>query len=183
MVKKEKPPAIVMTDGKREIIRKVLSEYEIQTTQDIQEALKDLLSGTIKEMMEIEMSRHLGYEKSERFDSDNARNGHKSKRVKSSYGNFSVEVPQDRKISDTIEELYGFEVSDSFVSDVTDKILPQIQEWQTRPLEEVYPVVFIDATHYSVRDNGVVGKLAAYVILAINCDGRKKVLSIEIGEN
>ena len=72
-----------------------------------------------------------------------------------------------RQISDTIEELYGFEVSDGFI-----KILPQIQEWQTRPLEEVYPVVFVDATHYSVRDNGIVRKLAAYVILAINCDGR-----------
>ena len=163
------------------------------------------------------MSRHLGYEKSERSNSDNARNGYKSKRVNSSYGNFSVEVPQDRKssfapqiipkrqkdisdidreiiaiygrelrtrqISDTIEELYGFEVSDSFVSDVTDKILPQIQEWQARPLDEVYPVVFIDATHYSVRNNGVVRKLAAYVILAINCDGRKEVLNIEIGAN
>jgi transposase-like protein len=88
-----------------------------------------------------------------------------------------------RQISDTIEELYGFEVSDSFVSDVTDKILPQIQEWQSRPLESVYPVVFIDATHYSVRDNGTVRKLAAYVILAINLDGRKEVLNIEIGEN
>ena len=92
-----------------------------------------------------------------------------------------MEEPQDRKstfsppiipkrqkdISDTIEEIYGFEVSDGFI-----KILPQIQEWQTRPLEEVYPVVFVDATHYSVRDNGIVRKLAAYVILAINCDGR-----------
>ncbi len=65
--------------------------------QDIQEALKDLLGGTLKEMMEAEMSQHLGYEKSERSDSDNARNGHKSKRVNSNYGNFSVEVPQDRK--------------------------------------------------------------------------------------
>ena len=69
MVKKEKLPAIVMTDGKREIIRQLLSEYNIQTTQDIQEALKDLLSGTIKEMMETEMSRHLDYKKSERSDS------------------------------------------------------------------------------------------------------------------
>ena len=93
------------------------------------------------------MSRHLGYKKSEHSESDNARNGHKSKRIKSGYGNFNVEVPQDRKISDTIEELYGFEVSDSFVSDVTDKILSQIQKWQTRPLEEVYQVEFVDATH------------------------------------
>lgn len=217
MAKKAKPPSIVMTDGKREIIRQLLSEYDIKTAEDIQEALKDLLGGTIKEMMEAEMEYHLGYEKSARSDSDNARNGYKTKRVNSSYGNFSVEVPQDRnsnfepqivpkrkkdisaidrkiismyarglstrQISDTIEEIYGFEVSDSFISDITDKILPQIHEWQTRPLDEIYPVVFIDATHYSVRENGTVRKKAAYVILAINLDGRKEVLNIEIGEN
>ena len=97
MRKKEKASAIVMTDGKREIIHKLLNKYDIQTAQDIQEALKDLLGGTIKEMMGAEMSRHLGYEKTERSDSDNARNGHKSKRVKSSYVNFSVEVPQYSK--------------------------------------------------------------------------------------
>ena len=159
MRKKEKPPTIVMTDGKREIISRLLGEYDIKTAEDIQDALKDLLGGTIKEMMEAEMGYHLGYEKSARSDSDNVRNGHKSKRVKSSYGNFNVDVPQDRKstfapqilserqkdissiarkiismygrglstrqISDTIEELYGFEVSNGFVSDVTDKILPQ----------------------------------------------------------
>ena len=160
-----------------------MSEYDIRTAEDIQDALKDLLGGTIKEMMEAEMGHHLGYEKSARSNSDNARNGYKSKRVNSSYGNFAVEVPQDRnstfepqivpkrkkdistidrkiismyarglstrQISDTIEEIYGFEVSDSFISDVTDKILPQIHEWETRPLDEIYPVVFIDATHYS----------------------------------
>ena len=93
MGKKEKAPAIIMTDGKREIIRQLLSEYDIQTVQDIQEALKDLLGSTIKEMMEAEMSHHLGYEKSERSDSDNARNGHKSKGVKSIYGNFNMKVP------------------------------------------------------------------------------------------
>ena len=82
-MEKEKASAIVITDGKREIIRKLLSEYDIQTAQDIQEALEDLLGDTIKEMMEAEMSRHPGYEKSERSDSDNSRNGNKSKRVKS----------------------------------------------------------------------------------------------------
>ena len=70
-----------------------------------------------------------------------------------------------------------------FISDVTDKILPQIEDWQNRPLDEVYPVVYIDATHYSVRDNGVIRKLAAYVILGINTEGKKEVLSIAIGEN
>jgi transposase-like protein len=95
MAKKQKPATIVMTDGKREIIRQLLSEYDIKTAEDIQEALTELLGGTIKEMMEAEMGYHLGYEKSARSNSDNARNGYKSKRVNSSYGNFSVEVPQD----------------------------------------------------------------------------------------
>ena len=61
--------------------------------------------------------------------------------------------------------------------------MPQIEDWQNRPLSEVYPVLYIDAIHYSVRDNGVIRKLAAYVILGINPEGRKEVLTIEVGEN
>ena len=88
-----------------------------------------------------------------------------------------------RKISETIEDIYGFEVSEGMVSDITDRLLSQIEEWQNRPLDEVYPIVFIDAVHFSVRDNGQVKKLAAYVILAVNLEGKKQVLSIHIGEN
>ena len=206
-----------MTEGKRNIIQGLMQEYEIESAADLQEALKDLLGGTLKEMMEAEMEDHLGYRKSERSDSDDARNGYKSKKVTTSYGSMELAVPQDRKstfepqvvkkrqkdisdidqkiismyakgmttrqISDTIKDIYGFEVSEGFVSDVTDKLLPKIEEWQKRPLEQVYPVVFIDAIHYSVRDNNVIRKLAAYVILGINCEGRKEVLTIEIGEN
>ena len=69
------------------------------------------------------------------------------------------------------------------VSDITDKLLPKIEEWQNRPLSAVYPVVFIDAVHFSVRDDGVIRKLAAYVVLGINEDGKKEVLTITIGEN
>ena len=200
-----------MTEGKRNIIQGLLQEYNIETAADIQEALKDLLGGTIKEMMEAEMNEHLGYEKSQRSDSDDARNGYKSKHITTSYGGMEIEVPQDRKstfepqvvkkrqkdisdidqkiismyakgmttrqISDTLMDIYGFEASEGFISDVTDKLLPQIDEWQKRPLNEVYPVIYIDAIHYSVRDNGIIRKLAAYVILGINCEGRKEVLS------
>lgn len=214
---KKQPHKVVMTEGKREIIRSLLSEYDIQSAQDIQDALKDLLGGTIKEMMEAEMDGHLGYEKSERSDNDDYRNGYKSKTVKSSIGEVEIEVLQDRKstfepqvvkkgqkdisdidhkiismyakgmttrqISDTIEDIYGFDVSEGFISDVTDKILPQIEEWQNRPLDDVYPVIYIDAIHYSVRDNGVIVKKAAYVILGLTMDGRKEVLSLAIGEN
>lgn len=214
---KTQPHKVVMTEGKREIIRSLLSEYDIQSAQDIQDALKDLLGGTIKEMMEAEMEDHLGYGKSERSGNDDYRNGYKSKTVKSSVGEVELEVPQDRKstfrpqvvkkgqkdisdidhkiismyakgmtarqISDTIEDIYGFDVSEGFISDVTDKILPQIEEWQDRPLDDVYPVIYIDAIHYSVRDNGVIVKKAAYVVLGLTCEGRKEVLSLAIGEN
>ena len=219
MARREKKPVhkVVMTEGKRNIIQQLLQEYDIETAEDIQDALKDLLGGTIKEMMEAEMDDHLGYQKSERSDSDDYRNGYKSKRLNSSYGSMDIDVPQDRKstfepqvvkkrqkdisdidqkiismyakgmttwqISETIEDIYGFETSEGFISDVTDKILPQIEDWQNRPLDEVYPILYIDAIHYSVRDNGVIRKLAAYVILGINTEGKKEVLSITVGDN
>ena len=88
-----------------------------------------------------------------------------------------------RQISDTLVDIYGFEASESFISDVTDKIIPQIEEWQKRPLDSIYPVIFIEAIHYSVRDNGVIRKLAAYVMLGINLEGKKEVLTIQVGEN
>ncbi len=79
-----------------------------------------------------------------------------------------------RQISKTIKDIYGFEVSKGMVSDITDRLLPQIEEWQNRPLAEVYPIVFIDAVHFSVRNDGITRKLAVYVVLGINVDGKKK---------
>ena len=98
MAKREKKPVhkVQMTEGKRNIIHQLLEEYDIETAEDIQEALKDLLGGTIKEMMEAEMNDHLGYEKSQRSDSDDYRNGYKTKRINSSYGSMDIQVPQDR---------------------------------------------------------------------------------------
>ena len=88
-----------------------------------------------------------------------------------------------RQISETIEDIYGFEVSEGMVSDITDKLLPRIEEWQNRPLSPVWQIVFIDALHFSVCNDGVIRKLAAYVVLGINEDGMKEVLSIVVGEN
>lgn len=88
-----------------------------------------------------------------------------------------------RQISETIEDIYGFRTLEGFISDVTDKILPQIEDWQNRPLDEVYPILFIDESHYSVRDNGVIRKLAAYMILGFNTASKKEVLTIQVGEN
>lgn len=88
---------LLLWQEKRNIIQQLLQEYDIQSAEDIQDALKDLLGGTIKEMMETEMDEHLGYEKSERSDTDDYRNGYKSKRINSSYGTMNIQVPQDRK--------------------------------------------------------------------------------------
>ncbi len=208
---------VEMTDGKRSIIQQLFQEYNIESANDIQDALKDLLGGTIKEMMETEMDAHLGYSRSERSDSDNARNGYKSKNINSSYGSFQIDVPQDRQstfqpqvvqkrqkdissidekiismyakgmttrqISETLEDIYGFEASEGFISDVTDKILPRIEEWQSRPLASIYPIIFVDAIHFSVRHDNMISKLAAYIVMGINEDGRKEVLTIDVGEN
>lgn len=217
MAKKEVYKVKPMTEGKRNIIAGLLQEYDIQSAEDIQEALKDLLGGTIQEMLESEMNEHLGYEKYEHSSEPNYRNGKKTKKIRGKYGEMDIEVPQDRnstfepkivpkrkkdisaiedkvislyakgmttrQISEVIDDIYGFEMSEGLISDITDKLLPQIDEWQNRPLSAVYPIVFIDAVHFSVRDNGIIKKLAAYVILGINKDGHKEVLSIEIGDN
>ena len=206
-----------MTEGKRSIVRQLIQEYAPKTALDIQDALKDLLGSTLKEMLEAEMDNHLGYSKSERSDNSNSRNGYKTKQVRSSMGELSIEVPQDREstfqpqvvqkrqkdiseieskiiamygkgfttnqISETVQDIYGFDVSDGFISDVTDRILPRIEEWQNRPLCACYPIVYIDAIHFSVRDNGMVKKMAGYVVLGVNSEGMKEILTIEVGEN
>ena len=202
---------------KRALIAQMIEMYDIKDTKDIQEALKDLLGGTIQSMLESEMDEHLGYSSYERSDNENSRNGKKTKKLRSHNGEIEIEVPQDRdssfepvlvpkrtkdiseienkiirmyargmttrQISEQIQDIYGFDVSESLVSSVTNKLLPEIEDWQQRPLSNVYPIVFIDAVHFSVRENNIIKKLAAYVILGINHEGKKEVLTISIGEN
>ena len=206
-----------MSESKRNLIGSLIEMYNIETAEDIQEALKDLLGGTIENMLESELEEHLGYDNYERNRNTNSRNGKKEKMVRSKYGEIPISVPQDREstftpkivpkrqkdissienkiigmyakgmttrqISEQVEDIYGFEASETMVSNITNKLLPEIEEWQNRPLSTVYPIVFIDAVHFYVRDNHIIKKLAAYIILGINDEGRKEVLSINIGEN
>lgn len=88
-----------------------------------------------------------------------------------------------RDIDAHIREIYGLEVSDSTVSRITDKILPVVKEWQQRPLEEIYAVVFLDAIHYHVRSEGQIVKKAVYIAIGINMSGIKEVLGMWVGEN
>lgn len=88
-----------------------------------------------------------------------------------------------KDIQEQIKDILGCNLSPDMISNITDKVIPEIQEWQKRKLESVYPIVFIDATHFHVRDNGQIVKKTAYVVLGIDKDGMKKVLTIAIGEN
>ncbi len=82
-----------------------------------------------------------------------------------------------------IKDIYGMNISDTTVSRITDKILPEVREWQQRPLESVYAVVFMDAIHYHVRSEGQIVKKAVYIAIGVNLEGRKSVLGMWVGEN
>lgn len=202
---------------KQELIRTLISEYGIENIGDMHNALKDLLGGTVEELLQAEINNHLGYEKYKHGDKDNYRNGYKTKKVQTTYGDLEIEVPQDRNstfepmivpkrqkdiseienkiiglyalglstrdIAEEIKELYGCDISEGLVSDITDKIIPKIEEWKTRMLDEVYAVVYIDAVQFSLKENGIVGKKAVYITLGINQEGKKDILSMHIGTN
>ena len=86
-------------------------------------------------------------------------------------------------IESHMRELYSIDISDSTISRITDKILPIVREWQERPLEEIYAVVFMDAIHYHVRHEGRIVKRAVYIAIGIDMTGRKDVLGMYVGEN
>lgn len=88
-----------------------------------------------------------------------------------------------RDISEQIKELYGVDISAETVSNITNRILPLVSEWQNRPLERAYSFVFMDAIHYKVREDKQIVVKAAYVVIGVNLDGEKEVLGIWIGAN
>lgn len=88
-----------------------------------------------------------------------------------------------RDITSHIKEMYDVEISAMTLSEITDRVIPQVKEWQNRPLDEVYPIVWLDAMHYKVRDGGKVVSRAVYNILAINKEGRKELIGMYISES
>lgn len=86
-------------------------------------------------------------------------------------------------IKSHIEEIYQISVSPATINAITDKIIPKIKEWQSRPLENVYPFVFMDAIHYKIKENGKYVNKAVYTILGINLRGKKEVLGLYLSES
>lgn len=200
------------------LAEEIVKKYDAKTGKDLNQIMRDFMGPIIQKMLEAEMEAKIGYQKSERSNVDNYRNGYYPGRtINTDYGQMDVKVPRDRnneiesdllpkysrningfedkiikmyglgmsdkQIQEQIDELFGCKLSSDMISDITDKIIPDIQDWQKRKLDKVYPVVFIDAIHFSVKDNGQVVKKAAYVILGVDMEGIKQVLSIIVGEN
>ena len=217
MTRKNRSPE---ENARRAKIRELLLSSNISSMDDIQNLFKETIAEFMENGLEAELDDELGYGRYDyrNKDTDNSRNGHSSKTLRTSYGDVEVAVPRDRKgefepqllkknqtsVSQDIEEkilsmyakgmttgdieahiqdIYGIEVSDTTISRITDKILPIAKEWQQRPLEAVYAVVFLDAIHYHVRSEGQIVKKAVYIALGINLDGRKDVLGMWVGEN
>lgn len=88
-----------------------------------------------------------------------------------------------RDIQEQVKDLYNIEISSELVSKISEKIMPQVNEWQSRPLESYYPFIFMDAIHYKIRDNHQIVSKAAYVVLGINREGYKEILGIWVGAN
>jgi len=88
-----------------------------------------------------------------------------------------------RDIAEQIKNLYDVEISDGLVSKITEKIMPEVVAWQNRPLDSIYPFVFMDAIHYKVKENNQFVTKAAYVVLGITIEGNKDILGIWIGEH
>lgn len=88
-----------------------------------------------------------------------------------------------KDISQHIEEIYAFSVSAATITAITDKIIPELRAWQQRPLEAVYPFVWMDAIHYKVKENGIYQSKAVYTVLALNLSGKKDVLGLYLSES
>lgn len=200
------------------LAEEIVKKYDAKTGKDLNQIMRDFMGPIIQKMLEAEMESKIGYQKNERTDGDNYRNGYYPERtVNTDYSQMDVRVPRDRnneiesdilpkyarningfeekvikmyglgmsdkQIQEQIDELFGCKLSADMISDITDKIIPEIQDWQKRKLDRMYPVVFIDAIHFSVKDNGQVVKKAAYIILGVDTEGIKQVLSIVVVEN
>ncbi|RXJ68324.1 IS256 family transposase [Halarcobacter ebronensis] len=198
-------------------------------TLDLTDALKQIKAGAkidgkdgvlaplIKQLTEAalqaELESHLTTEINK-----NRKNGKSNKTMKSSVGEFELEIPRDRngsyepqivkkhqthisdhieqkilslyalgnsysQISEHIQEIYGIEFSKATISSVTDKVIPLLKEWQQRPLESIYPFVWLDAIHYKIKENGRYISKAVYTILGVGLNGRKEILGLYLSEN
>ena len=196
------------------------NDISIKSGNDVNSIMRDMMSVLLEGALDEELNEELGYSKYDyrNKETDNSRNGHSKKTMRTSYGDMDIAIPRDRKgeyepqlipkyqntvtqdmeekiismyakgmttgdIEAHLKELYDLDISDSTISRITDKIMPLVKEWQERPLQEIYAVVYVDAIHYHVRSEGRIVKRAVYIALGIDMDGKKDVIGMYVGEN
>jgi putative transposase len=180
--------------------------------------LKQLTKMLVERALEVEMTDHLGHDKSCTVgnDSANTRNGHSGKTLKGNFGALPIDIPRDRQgtfepqiiakhqtrwsgfddkiislyarglsvreIQGHLEEMYGAEVSPALISSVTDAVIDDVKAWQARPLDALYPILYLDCIHVKVRDAGAVRNKAVFLAIGVNMDGHKEVLGLWIAQ-
>ena len=190
---------------------------QFKSGEELNAFIQQLQKRGVEQLLEGELDAHLGYEKHERSDSSNGRNGHSKKKIKSRQGEFEIQVPRDREatftpalvpkrksmvegieqvvislyskgmtvsdIEEQIREVYGFDISSSTISRITDRIIQDAQAWQNRPLESTYYIVWMDGIVFKVRDNSRIIEKTIYIAIGLNQDGKKDVLGMWLGKN
>jgi transposase-like protein len=190
---------------------------QFKSGEELSSFLKQLQKRGLEKILEGELDGHLDYEKHQRSQNGNTRNGYSEKKVRGSFGEAQIKVPRDREgsfnpmivpkrgnmvdgienvivslyakgmsnsdIEEQIREVYGFDVSTSTISRITDRITNDIVAWQNRPLEPVYLIVWMDGIVFKVRENSKVVNKTIYVAVGLKRDGRKEVLGLWLGKN
>jgi len=185
-------------------------------TEEVRAKLKSLVQQTLQEALEAELEEHLGYPKHNRSISDNSRNGHSLKTVRTDTGEMNIKVPRDRKssfepqlirkrqtvlddledkivamyakgmttrdIQEILGDMYGVEISSSLISRLTDRVLPRLEEWQSRPLQDRYVIIWFDCIFYKIRQDNKVQDKAIHVLIGLGLDGRKELLGFWINK-
>ena len=197
-----------------EIANKILENYNPESVEDMQDALKEIFGPMFEGLLKGELNHHLGYEENSKQhkETSNRRNGSTPKTLKTSMGEVPINSPRDRDstfepvlipkrvkdvsaienkvlamyargmsqrdISSTIEDIYGFKVSHEMISEITDTILPEVEEWRNRPLKKCYPFLFVDCMYVSLRSEYESKEEAVYVILGYDMEGKKEILGL-----
>jgi len=197
-------------------IAKVAAKH-LKTEQDLNEFSAMLTKISVEAALNAELDEHLGYDKHEKTNVSNSRNGFTSKTLQTKDGQFELNTPRDREgsfepelvkknqrrftlMDDKIlflyaqglstreiviafEELYGADISASLVSKVTDAVIDKVVEWQSRPLDAVYPIVYLDCIVLKIRQDKQVINKAIYLALGVNLEGHKELLGMWLSEN
>lgn len=190
---------------------------ELKTEQDLNEFSAMLTKISVEAALNAELDEHLGYDKHEKSNISNSRNGTTSKTLQTKDGQFELNTPRDRdgsfepelvkknqrrftlmddkilylyaqglstrEVVDTFQEMYGADISASLVSKVTDAVIDQVVEWQARPLDAIYPIVYLDCIVLKIRQDKRVINKAIYLALGVNLEGHKELLGLWLSEN